>query len=130
MKRVALLVHCSNWSTYEQGLYELLIRWNRSPTPIIYLAEEGILGQKLREQGIAVRVLPRDSFKSHSKGQERDELGFMGTLRYARKLSQEFKLDHIECVHTSMHTLNTIVYSSIAAKWAQLPLIWYVGRTI
>lgn len=130
MKRVALLVHSSNWSGYEQGLYELLIRWNRPPTPIVYLAEEGILGDKLREHGIAVRVLPWDVYKQKSTKRERGYLGIRGTLQYARKLSQDFKRDQIECVHANMNTLYTTICGSIAAKWAHLPLIWYVEKSV
>lgn len=130
MKRVALLIHSANWSGYEQGLYELLIRWNRSPAPIVYLAEEGILGNKLREHGIVVRILPMDAYKRGSFNREKGYLGIMGTLRYARRLSQDFKHDQIECVHANTNTLYTMVYSSIAAKWAHLPLIWYVQKSV
>jgi glycosyltransferase involved in cell wall biosynthesis len=130
MKRVALLVHSANWSGYEQDLYELLIRWNRSPAPTVYLTEEGILGDKLREHGIAVRVLPMDAYKRGSSNREQRYLGIMGTLRYAKRLSQDFKRDQIECVHANTNTLYTIVYGSIAAKWAHLPLIWYVQKSV
>lgn len=130
MKRVALLVHSANWSGYEQSLYELLIRWNHSPTPIVYLAEEGILGDKLREHGIAVRVLPMGEYKRGFPNREQSYLGIIGTLRYARRLSQNFKQDQIECVHANMNTLYTMVYGSIAAKWAHLPLICYVQKAV
>jgi glycosyltransferase involved in cell wall biosynthesis len=130
MKRVALLVHSSNWSGYEQGVYELLIRWNRPPTPIVYLTEEGILGEKLREHDVPIRVLPWDVHKQNSTKRERGYLGIRGTLQYAIRLSQDFKRDQIECVHADMNKLYTTLCGSIAAKWAHLPLIWYVEKSV
>ncbi len=132
MKRIALLVHSSNWSGYENGIYELLIRWNRSPTPIVYMTEEGILGKKLRGSGIAVRILPMDGCKRRSlhaptPTHNRANMGMLGMLKYAAKLSQSFKLDKIECVHAST---NTIVYGTIAAKLTRLPIIWNAQKNL
>lgn len=133
MKKVALLVHSSEWSGYEQGLYELLIRWNRHPTPIVYMLEEGILSRKLREQGIVVRVEAWDGKRSESDNQlqkERTNRLSRGLLRYAGKLSEAFKLDQIECVHVSMSSLRTAVYGSLAAKLASIPLVWYIEKSV
>lgn len=126
MRRVALLVHWANWNGYEHGLYELLIRWNRSPTPIVYFVEESILSHKLRQHNMVVRVLPPDEYQHGSK-RRHGYLGFVGSLRYAKKLSQAFKLDGIECVHAS--NVYSMIYGSLAAKWARLPIVWYVHRT-
>jgi glycosyltransferase involved in cell wall biosynthesis len=129
MKRVALLVHSSQWSGYEQGLYELLIRWNRPPVPIVYTMEDGILTNKLRERGIVVRIVPWDGYTSNATQQERTSPAMRGVLQYARKLSQMFRLDQIECVHANTNTLNTMIYGSVAAKLAHLPLIWYIEKS-
>ena len=124
------MVHSANWSGYEQGLYELLIRWNRSPAPIVYMNEEGTLGEKLREHGIVVRVLPITTYKRGSPSHSSSNMGMIGMLRYARRLSQNFKLDQIECVHASTNTLYTIIYGTIAAKLTRLPIIWYAHKSI
>ncbi|WP_379132290.1 glycosyltransferase family 4 protein [Paenibacillus sp. sgz500958] len=127
MLRVAYIDHTARWSGGEVALFNLLTNIGDEIHPLVILAEEGVLAERLREKGIDVRIIPLDE-SVRSRGRNTVNLGAPGAalklLSYGRRLAPLLKEEQVDCVHTN--SLKSALYGAIAAKKAGIPLIWHI----
>lgn len=133
MLRVAYLDHTAKWSGGEIALFHLLANLYRSGSvqPLVILAEEGKLAEKLRELGIDVRIIWLDE---KSRSRHRNTVDFtlllsgFRVIRHGVKLARILKDEQVVCVHTN--SLKSAFYGGVAAKLARLPLVWHIRDQI
>lgn len=127
MLRVAYIDHTAKWSGGEVALFNILTNIGEQIDPLVILAEEGTLAERLREKGIDVRIIPLDE-SIRSRGRNALNLGAPAAafklLAYGRKLAPLLKEEKVVCVHTN--SLKSALYGTIAAKKAGVPLIWHI----
>lgn len=132
--KIAYLDHTARWSGGEVALYNLLTHLKGIGIPIdpiVILAEDGPLREKLAEKGVDVRVLPLDptvrdrNRHAVSSGLFRSAFEVM---RYSSRLARLLKEEKVDCVHTN--SLKSAVYGAFAAKLARLPLVWHIHDQI
>lgn len=127
MLRVAYIDHTAKWSGGEVALFNILTHIGEQINPLVILAEEGTLAERLREKGIDVRIIPMDE-SIRSRGRNAVNLGAPAAaiklLSYGRKLAPLLKEEKVDCVHTN--SLKSALYGAIAAKKAGIPLIWHI----
>lgn len=127
MLRVAYIDHTAKWSGGEVALFNILTNIGEQIDPLVILAEEGTLAERLREKGIDVRIIPLDE-SIRSRGRNAVNLGAPAAafklLAYGRKLAPLLKQEKVVCVHTN--SLKSALYGTIAAKKAGVPLIWHI----
>lgn len=131
MYRVAYLDHTSRWSGGEIALFNLLVHLDDSIKPLVILAEDGPLAERLRERGIDVRVLLLDE---KVRNRNRNDLNW-GILKsafraflYGRQVGRLLREERVACVHTN--SLKAAFYGAVAAKKAGIPLIWHIHDII
>jgi glycosyltransferase involved in cell wall biosynthesis len=127
MLRVAYIDHTAKWSGGEVALFNILTHIGEQIDPLIILAEDGALAERLRENGMDVRIIPLDE-SIRSRGRNAVNLGAPAAafklLAYGRKLAPLLKAEKVDCVHTN--SLKSALYGAIAAKIAGVPLIWHI----
>ncbi|KWX73022.1 glycosyl transferase [Paenibacillus riograndensis] len=127
MLKVAYIDHTAKWSGGEVALFNILTNISNQIEPLVILAEEGALAERLREKGIDVRVIPLDE-SIRNRGRNTVNLGApaaaLGLLAYGRKLAPILKQEKVDCVHTN--SLKSAFYGAVAAKKAGVPLIWHI----
>ncbi|WP_223066917.1 glycosyltransferase family 4 protein [Paenibacillus caui] len=127
MMKIAYIDHTAKWSGGEVALFNILTNVGRQVQPLVILAEEGALADRLREKGIDVRVVPLDE-KVRTRGRNALSPGIAGAaiklLAYGRKLAPLLKEEGVACVHTN--SLKSALYGTVAAKSAGVPLIWHI----
>ncbi len=127
MLKVAYIDHTAKWSGGEVALFNILTNISNQIEPLVILAEEGRLAERLREKGIDVRVIPLDE-SIRNRGRNAVNLGApaaaLGLLAYGRKLAPILKQEKVDCVHTN--SLKSAFYGAVAAKKAGVPLIWHI----
>jgi len=127
MLKVAYIDHTAKWSGGEVALFNILTNIGEQIHPLVILAEEGVLADRLREKGIDVRIIPLDE-SVRSRGRNAVNIGAPGAalklLAYGRKLAPILKQEKVDCVHTN--SLKSALYGAIAAKKAGVPLIWHI----
>lgn len=60
MLRVAYIDHTAKWSGGEVALFNILTHIGEQIDPLVILAEDGALAERLRENGMDVRIIPLD----------------------------------------------------------------------
>jgi glycosyltransferase involved in cell wall biosynthesis len=127
MLRVAYIDHTAKWSGGEVALFNILTHIGEQIDPLVILAEDGALAERLRERGMDVRIIPLDE-SIRSRGRNAVNLGAPAAafklLAYGRKLAPLLKAEKVDCVHTN--SLKSALYGAIAAKIAGVPLIWHI----
>ncbi|MFD1772707.1 glycosyltransferase family 4 protein [Paenibacillus rhizophilus] len=127
MLRVAYIDHTARWSGGEVALFNILTHIGEQVDPLVILAEEGALADRLRDKGIDVRIVPLDE-SIRSRGRNTVNLGApaaaMKLLAYGRRLAPLLKKERVACVHTN--SLKSALYGTVAAKMAGVPLIWHI----
>lgn len=127
MMRVAYIDHTARWSGGEVALFNILTHIGSEIEPLVILAEEGALADRLRQRGIEVRVIPLDE-SIRDRGRNALNLGApaaaMRMFEYGRRLAPLLKQERIDCVHTN--SLKSALYGAVAAKLAGIPLIWHI----
>ncbi|AIQ22232.1 glycosyltransferase family 4 protein [Paenibacillus sp. FSL H7-0737] len=127
MLRVAYIDHTAKWSGGEVALFNILTHIGEQIDPLVILAEDGALAERLRENGMDVRIIPLDE-SIRSRGRNAVNLGAPAAafklLAYGRKLAPLLKAEKVDCVHTN--SLKSALYGAIAAKIAGVPLIWHI----
>ncbi len=127
MIRIAFLDHTAKWSGGEVALYNILTHLDEDINPLVILAEEGELAEKLRVHGIDVRVIPLSEKVRH---RNRNALNWgsvaagLSMFTYGRRLAKLLKQEHVVCVHTN--SLKSALYGAVAAKLASIPVIWHI----
>ncbi|WHY20327.1 glycosyltransferase family 4 protein [Paenibacillus sp. G2S3] len=127
MLRVAYIDHTAKWSGGEVALFNILTHIGEQIDPLVILAEDGALAERLRENGMDVRIIALDE-SIRSRGRNAVNLGAPAAafklLAYGRKLAPLLKAEKVDCVHTN--SLKSALYGAIAAKIAGVPLIWHI----
>lgn len=127
MIRVAYIDHTAKWSGAEVALYNILTNIGEQIDPLVILAEDGVLADRLREQDIDVRIVPLDE-SIRDRGRNAVNMGAPAAafkmFAYGRKLAPLLKQEKVDCVHTN--SLKSALYGAIAAKKAGIPLIWHI----
>lgn len=127
MIRVAYIDHTAKWSGAEVALYNILTNIGEQIDPLVILAEDGVLADRLRERNIDVRIIPLDE-SIRDRGRNAVNLGAPAAAFkmyvYGRKLAPLLKQEKVDCVHTN--SLKSALYGAIAAKKAGIPLIWHI----
>lgn len=127
MMRIAYIDHTARWSGGEVALYNILTNIGEHIDPLVILAEEGDLAERLRQRNIDVRIVPLDD-SIRNRGRNAVNLGApvaaYQLLAYGRKLAPLLREEKVTCVHTN--SLKSALYGAVAAKSAKLPLIWHI----
>ncbi|MEK5258759.1 glycosyltransferase family 4 protein [Paenibacillus sp. FSL L8-0663] len=127
MMRVAYIDHTARWSGGEVALYNILTNIGEHIDPLVILAEDGDLADRLRQRDIDVRIVPLDD-SIRNRGRNAVNLGAPAAafrlLAYGRKLAPLLREEKVVCVHTN--SLKSALYGTVAAKSAKLPLIWHI----
>ncbi|GGA26770.1 glycosyltransferase family 4 protein [Paenibacillus physcomitrellae] len=127
MIKVAYIDHTAKWSGGEVALFNILTNVGDHVEPLVILAEEGALADRLRERGIDVRVVPLDE-RVRTRGRNALSPGIAGAalklFNYGRKLAPLLREEKVACVHTN--SLKSALYGTIAAKKAGVPLVWHI----
>lgn len=127
MMKVAYIDHTAKWSGGEIALYNILTNVGREVEPLVILAEEGDLSDRLRERGIDVRIVPLDE-RVRQRGRNALNAGApaaaLKLLAYGRKLAPLLKQEDVAFVHTN--SLKSALYGTVAAKLAGVPVIWHI----
>lgn len=127
MMKIAYIDHTAKWSGGEVALFNILTNVGDQVQPLVILAEEGPLADRLRDRSIDVRVVPLDE-KIKDRGRNALNVGApaaaLKLLTYGRKLAPLLKEEGVACVHTN--SLKSAFYGTVAAKNAGVPLIWHI----
>ncbi|MCU6791298.1 glycosyltransferase family 4 protein [Paenibacillus sp. WQ 127069] len=127
MLRVAYIDHTARWSGGEVALYNILTHLGSHVEPLVILAEEGVLADRLREKGIQVRVITMNE-KVRNRNRNAVNMQIVSAafqlLSYGRGLARILKEEQVVCVHTN--SLKSAFYGAVAAKLAGIPLIWHI----
>lgn len=74
MLRVVYIDHTAKWSGGEVALFNILTHIGEQIDPLVILAEDGALAERLREKGMDVRIIPLDE-SIRSRGRNAVNLG-------------------------------------------------------
>ena len=126
--RIVYLTHSARLSGAELGLAELLPELE-GVEPHVILAEDGRLVAHLQQAGIPLEVLPlAESTRSLPRGRMRLEglplRAGVDTMGYAWRLARRLRRLRTSLVHAS--SLKAIVYGTIAARLAGVPVVWHL----
>ncbi|NQX67674.1 glycosyltransferase [Paenibacillus alba] len=127
MLRVAYLDHTARWSGGEVALYNLITNMGSEVSPLVIVAEEGALVERLRAKGIDVRVVPlSDKVRNRNRNAVSFDalVGAFELFTYGKRISKLLKEEQVACVHTN--SLKSAFYGAVAAKLAGVPLIWHI----
>ncbi|MBO9606660.1 MAG: glycosyltransferase [Paenibacillaceae bacterium] len=127
MIRVAYIDHTARWSGGEVALYNMLTHIGDKVDPLVILAEDGVLADRLREKGIDVRVVPlQDDVRNRNRNALNAQLvtASYRLFAYGKRLARLLKEEQVACVHTN--SLKAAFYGAVAAKMAGVPLIWHI----
>ena len=102
--------------------------------PLVVLAEEGPLVEKLRAAGIETTILPLDPALRETR---KDTLGTGSLLKlgqmkillaYSRELARFAKAQRADLIHTN--SLKSDIYGGVAGRLARIPVLWHVRDSI
>lgn len=135
LPRVLFFDHTAVWSGGEIALFNLVNELDKSRfKPIVLLGSGGPLVEKIQESGIELHILPLDASIGDTR---KDSLGIgslwqLGRLwnvfSYTFALSRWIRENKIDLVHTN--SLKADVLGGLAARMAQVPVIWHVRDRI
>ncbi len=127
--------HTAKWSGGEISLHSLVTHLDRSRyLPLVVLASEGRLADRLRGAGIETLILPLTSEVTEVR---KDALGInsffhLGRLRsstrYILKLAQLIRKRRVALVHCN--SLKSDLLGGLACKIARTPCVWHVRDRI
>jgi len=131
--RVAFLGHSAKLSGAELSLVELVGAFD-DVEPLVLLAEDGPLVERLQDAGAQVEVLPlrqearlvrRDEFRS---GPVRLLFAGASTAAYAARLARRLRALNVDLVHAN--TLKALFYGGAATQLARKPMVWHAHDRI
>ncbi|UKS29217.1 glycosyltransferase [Paenibacillus sp. HWE-109] len=127
MLKIAYLDHTARWSGGEVALYNLITNLGDEVKPLVIVAEDGALVQRLRDKGIDVRVVPlSDKVRNRNRNAVNLDavFGALELFTYGKRISKLLRAEQVACVHTN--SLKSAFYGAVAAKFAGVPLIWHI----
>ncbi len=129
--KILLVDHSAVWGGGEVAIFNLCRHLNpRQFCPLVLTAVAGPFVDRLREAGVAVRVIP---LHEKVRGRKKDSVGVLTffnivlwwhLLRYVVQLVRLIKREQIDIVHTC--SLKAHLYGGLAAKLAGKPLVWHI----
>jgi len=134
-RKILYLDHTSALGGGEIALLRLVEALDKSRfMPVVLLALEGPLVEKLRSAGIETHVDPlaQDTLKVH-----RSTLGISSLfranrvfeiMRYAWRLAGWARRERIALIHTN--SLKSDIYGGLAGRLAHIPVLWHIRDTI
>lgn len=132
LTKVAFVDHCALESGAEVALARLLPALAET-TPVVILGEDGPLAQRLRAEGIEVRILELD--RATRKFGRSGVVPGLGALRaalstgtYALRLARLLKDLDVELVATN--SLKSALYGGVAGRLARIPVVWHLRDRI
>jgi glycosyltransferase involved in cell wall biosynthesis len=134
-KTILYVDHTAKMSGGEIALFNLIGALDRSLyTPVVVLASDGALGEKLREKGVETHVLPIDARVLETR---KDSIGVGSLLRlsllvtccrYAFRLAKWARSRRVDLIHTN--SLKSDIYGGMAGRLARIPVLWHVRDNI
>jgi glycosyltransferase involved in cell wall biosynthesis len=134
--RVLYLDHTAQLSGGELALARLLGALDPTRVqPVVVLAEEGPLCERLAQESVETHVIPlgaairevrKDSLGLGGLLSQSKSLGSM--LGYSRRISRFAREREIDLIYTN--SLKADLYGSMAGRLARLPVIWHVHDRI
>jgi peptidoglycan/LPS O-acetylase OafA/YrhL/glycosyltransferase involved in cell wall biosynthesis len=127
--------HTAKISGGEVALFNLVRSIDRTQyTPVVVLASEGPLADRLRNAGIETHVIPLDK---NVLDVRKDTVGLLSLLRfrqlastvtYAFRLAGWAKRRRVDLMHTN--SLKADIYGALAGRIAGIPVLWHVRDNI
>ena len=102
--------------------------------PLVVLAEDGPLAERLRAAGIDAEILPLDPVLRETR---KDTLGTGSLLKvgqaktlfaYSRRLANFAKAQKADLIHTN--SLKSDIYGGVAGRLAGIPVLWHIRDSI
>jgi PAS domain S-box-containing protein len=129
---ILYLDHTAKLSGGEIALARLLNSLDRARfRPLVLLAEEGPLVERLRNMGVDTYVI---ALSKRVRDVRKDTLGIGGTIRrvwtivpllaYTVKVAQFAKTHRVRVIHTN--SLKSDLYGALAGRLAHIPVVWHV----
>jgi glycosyltransferase involved in cell wall biosynthesis len=127
--RVMYVGHTARLSGGEIALERLLAALGPHVRPLVVLAEEGPLVDRLVAREIEVRVLPMpERLRSMPRSSVKSPIKILSVvvqfLKYVVRLALLIRRERVDIVHTN--TLKAGYYGCIAARLAGRPAIWHL----
>ena len=135
VKTILYLDHTAKMGGGEIALLNLILAldWSRY-SPVVALAAEGPLAEKLRAAGVETHVLPLDRALLDTR---KDSLGASSLLRlgqvarlaaYTLRLARWTRGRRVDLIHTN--SLKSDLYGGVAGRLAGVPVLWHVRDNI
>lgn len=131
VKRVMLLDHSAVWGGGEVAIYNICKHLDgKKVRPLVVTATDGPFVERLRKEGLAVKVAP---LSERVRAKRKDTVGMLAILdlmawlcifRYVFSLVRLIRAEQIDIVHTC--SLKAHLYGGLAAKLARKKLVWHV----
>jgi glycosyltransferase involved in cell wall biosynthesis len=128
--RIAYLDHIPELSGGEIALRHLLQCIDRHRVdPVVALAAEGPFAQRLREDGVAVEILPLSArVRHHGKMSSARDLASAGLGRelvaYTVRIAGWLRRNRVQLVHTN--SLKADLYGGMAGRLTGKPVVWHL----
>ena len=130
-KTILYVDHTAKMGGGEVALFNLVTSLDRTRfTPVVVLASEGRLADRLRTHGVETHVLPLDPAILDTR---KDSLGLRSVLRlqqsfrclaYAGRLARFARTRGAAMIHTN--SLKSDLYGGLAGRLARVPVVWHV----
>ncbi len=134
-KTILYVDHTAKMGGGEIALLNLVTALDtRRYRPLVALAEDGPLAEKLRAAGVETTVLPLDPALRETR---KDSLGVgsllkLGQVRrllaYSLALSRWARAHRVDLIHTN--SLKSDIYGGVAGRLARIPVLWHVRDNI
>ncbi len=128
---ILYLDHTAKWSGGEIALARLLGSLDRTRfRPLVLLAEDGPLVERLREMNVETHVLP---LSGAIRNVRKDTLGLGAALRgvavvpflaYVVRVARFARRHRVAVIHTN--SLKSDLYGALAGRLARIPVVWHV----
>ena len=131
--KVVYLDHIAKLSGGELALLRTLPALMEHVEPIVVLAEDGPLREKLEAVGVEVRILPLGDRVREARRETVVAGGIsvaqvLDLTRYVKQLRALLKEIQPDIVHTN--SLKSALYGGVAGRFAGIPVVWHVRDRI
>ena len=134
-KTILYLDHTAKMGGGEIALLNLITAIDKARYhPLVVLAEDGALAEKLRAAGIDVTVLPLDPALRETR---KDTLGVGSLLKlrqarlllaYSLSLARWARARRVDLIHSN--SLKSDIYGGVAGRLAGIPVLWHIRDNI
>lgn len=134
-KTILYLDHTAKLGGGEIALLDLVVALDKTRyTPVVVLASDGPLAERLKDAGIETHVMLLDPSIVDTR---KDSLGAGSLLKlkqgrlfagYARRIAKWARQRGVDLIHTN--SLKSDFYGGLAGRLARIPVIWHVRDSI